>query len=108
MGKNPICPICRKETKVTTRWTSDLTDASNTTYVCATPTCDVQITIKLPEKPDPVEEKQKEEAFRKMIDNDQTIRHMISNIGSNLTTISTFCQRFMDIEKKVATLEAEK
>ena len=49
-----------------------------------------------------------EKEFRKMIDNDQTIRHMIANINSNLTTISTFCQRIMDLEKKIEELQKKK
>ena len=49
-----------------------------------------------------------EKEFRKMIDNDQTIRNMISNINRNSEIISTYCQRIMDIEEKLAKLEASK
>ena len=49
-----------------------------------------------------------EKDFRKMIDNDQTIRNMIFNINHNSEIISTFCQRIMDIEEKLTKLEASK
>lgn len=46
--ENPICPICKKETKIKTRWTSDLTDASNTTYICSGD-CQIRIIIDIPD-----------------------------------------------------------
>lgn len=46
-----------------------------------------------------------EKEFRKMIDNDPTIRNMIANIFSTDKIVSTFCQRIMDIEKKIEELQ---
>lgn len=43
--------------------------------------------------------------FRKMVDNDQTIMNIVANYDSMLRTVSTLCQRVMDIEKRLDKLE---